>query len=412
MLPAVVTSGRNKPTDQELLAVVEANRERALAWLTGFQNSLTSVQDPQRLSDLHAYVATYEQAVVRMIKERKAKLVAAQMLAEVRLRIERQLGIWLLTHVNHSGGGDRRSVSSAGTAVRDLPEGISRNDSSRFQKIGHIPEVDFDRWLVNCRDKGQEITTKAALKLSSTYVRGHHSTFQPTEGVAQNLEDLVARNVRYGCLYIDPPWEYGNTKSNGAATNHYPALTVEQLAALPVKNLAADQSHCHLWTTTVHMPSAIELLGVWGFEYKSIFVWLKEGLGLGNYWRVGTEFLLLGVRGAAPFTDHGQPNWLAGGRAVHSEKPETIRRLIEQVSPGPYLELFARRQVPGWTTWGNEVPPPAQSTETESPRMRRHRMQLPRMHITSNEATSFIPTTGVRRGVASPQPVCCSKKGQ
>jgi hypothetical protein len=121
----------------------------------------------------------------------------------------------------------------------------------------------------------------------------------------------VASGQKFGCLYVDPPWEYGNRTSNGAAVNHYPTLTDQELALLPVSELAAPDSHCHLWTTTVHLPTALGLLSAWGFQYKSVFVWVKEGLGLGNYWRVSTEFLLLGVRGNAPFADHGQPNWLA-----------------------------------------------------------------------------------------------------
>jgi N6-adenosine-specific RNA methylase IME4 len=166
---------------------------------------------------------------------------------------------------------------------------------------------------------------------------------------------LVQQGRKLGTILADPPWQYDNTRSNGAAVNHYPTMTVAGVAALPVKELAAFDAHLHLWTTSTFLPAAFQVLSAWGFEYKSVFVWVKEGMGLGNYWRVATEFLLLGVRGSCPFLDHGQPNWIATPRGIHSEKPQEIRALIERVSPGPFLELFARREALGWTVWGNEV---------------------------------------------------------
>ena len=98
-----------------------------------------------------------------------------------------------------------------------------------------------------------------------------------------------------------------------------------------------------------------DLFERWGFEYKGILVWVKPGFGIGNYWRVAHEFLLLGVRGSAPFLDHRQLSWVISGRGEHSEKPEITRKLIELVSPGPYLELFGRKEVPGWMVLGDQI---------------------------------------------------------
>ena len=98
-----------------------------------------------------------------------------------------------------------------------------------------------------------------------------------------------------------------------------------------------------------------DVMGAWGFEYKSMLVWLKPQMGLGNYWRLAHEFLLLGVRGGLAFQDHAQKSWIVESRAGHSQKPETVRGLVEKVSPGPRLELFGRRAVPGWTVYGDQV---------------------------------------------------------
>jgi N6-adenosine-specific RNA methylase IME4 len=133
-------------------------------------------------------------------------------------------------------------------------------------------------------------------------------------------------------------------------------MTVEAIAKLPVRELAADQSHLHLWSTHSFLFDAKAVMESWGFTYKSIFVWVKDGrLGNGYWWRTGAEFLLLGVRGDCPFRDHSIRNWISVDRGPHSEKPEHVRELIERVSPGPYLELFGRRAILGWTVFGNEV---------------------------------------------------------
>jgi hypothetical protein len=268
MLPANLRSGRRYPTDQEVLDVVQAARAQALASLDWFKRTIEEVREPGQLSDLHHWLAALEGAVARMIRDRKIKLAACQMLSEARLRIERELGAWLRDHVDHSGGGDRRTVSPRGTPLRDLPDGITRNESSKFQKLASISDIHFEHWLVTCRDKGIEITTKGALKLAKALARERQEgpRFQSAEGAAHDLQELVASGQRFGCLYVDPPWEYGNTISNGAAANHYPTQTLQELAALPVKDLAAAAAHIHLWTTTVHLPAALDLLTAWGLS--------------------------------------------------------------------------------------------------------------------------------------------------
>jgi N6-adenosine-specific RNA methylase IME4 len=128
-----------------------------------------------------------------------------------------------------------------------------------------------------------------------------------------------------------------------------------EIAALPVGPLAADDCHLHLWTTNAFLADGLKVMNAWGFTFKSVFVWAKPQLGMGNYWRVSHEFLLLGTRGRCRFRDRGQPSWRVFGRTRHSAKPAAVRRLVEAVSPGPYLELFGRSPAPGWAVWGNEV---------------------------------------------------------
>lgn len=181
------------------------------------------------------------------------------------------------------------------------------------------------------------------------------ATTQP--GNLDALQRLVDTGLRFACLYVDPPWRYANTVTRGAAAKQYPTMSLEELAQLPVGQLALPRSHLHLWTTTSFLPDALHLLEVWGFPYKGVLTWEKTELGLGNYYRNSTEFLLLGVRGTLRFQDRSVRNVYHGKRGTHSRKPDQVRVLIEKVSPAPRLELFGREAVDGWTVWGNDIAP-------------------------------------------------------
>jgi N6-adenosine-specific RNA methylase IME4 len=134
-------------------------------------------------------------------------------------------------------------------------------------------------------------------------------------------------------------------------------MTLEAIRSEPIKQLAADNAHLHLWTTNAFLRESFDVIRAWGFRYKSCLVWIKPQLGMGNYWRVNHEFLLLGVRGSLPFRDRTCRSWTLARRTIHSRKPFAFRALIERVSPGPYLELYGREEQPNteWTVYGNQV---------------------------------------------------------
>ena len=195
------------------------------------------------------------------------------------------------------------------------------------------------------------LRTEAEDRLESLKVNGGAS--EP--GRTNCLETLLRENRKFGTIYADPPWHYANAASRGAAENHYRTMDIEAIAGLPIAQLAADQAHLHLWTTNAFLFEAQRVIEAWGFVYKSCLIWIKPQLGNGNYWRVSHEFLLLGVRGNLTFTDKTQQSWLCAERSQHSVKPKIFRKLVEQVSPGPRLELFARAQADDWTTWGDQI---------------------------------------------------------
>lgn len=170
-----------------------------------------------------------------------------------------------------------------------------------------------------------------------------------------DLEKLIAADAQFGTLYLDPPWSYGNQATRSATDNHYSTMTLEEIAALPVAELAAPESHIYLWTTNAFLHDSFHLLEHWGFEYKSLLVWDKEKYGIGNYWRLQTEYLLLGTKGGLGVAEKNNRNIIREESTGHSVKPLIARKMIESMSPGPRLELFARRVATGWTCWGNEI---------------------------------------------------------
>lgn len=171
-----------------------------------------------------------------------------------------------------------------------------------------------------------------------------------------DIKLLKAFGVKFGTVYADPPWSYGNKATRNAADNHYSSMTVEEIKNLPVVDIVADDAHLHFWTTNAFLFDSKEIMEAWGFEYKSCYVWVKPQMGMGNYWRVSHEFMLFGIRGKCPVLRKNAVSWGNFPRSRHSAKPDEIRSIVETFSPGtPRLELFGRKTVPGWYVYGNEI---------------------------------------------------------
>jgi len=162
------------------------------------------------------------------------------------------------------------------------------------------------------------------------------------------------KQQKYGTILADPPWDI-DQRGNYGAVHHYGLMTLDRIKAMPIKDLAQDNAHCWLWVTNGAMRQGYEVLEAWGFSVKGIMTWVKPRLGLGVYLRNATEHMLFATRGKAPARFHGQPTWGFYPLQDHSHKPEEQFAIIERISPGPYLELFARRKQPGWDVWGDEI---------------------------------------------------------
>lgn len=172
---------------------------------------------------------------------------------------------------------------------------------------------------------------------------------------------------KYRTIVADPPWPQRTGPPNLHAPNGggasklppYQTMTADEIGALPVSDLADEEAHLYLWATNRFLRDAYTIAESWGFPPRpgTLLVWCKppKGRGLGEAFSVTTEYCLFVTRGGLRYQKRVERNWFLWSRAGHSEKPEAFLDIVEQVSLGPYLEMFARRQRLGWDTWGNEA---------------------------------------------------------
>ena len=185
--------------------------------------------------------------------------------------------------------------------------------------------------------------------------------------------------TRYSTILADPPWPYdspraivgnaGRGSQGGRAaemtqvdvTDHYPTMSIPEIKALPVLSRVEDNAHLYLWVTNAFLVEAHDIARAWGFNPKTLITWVKvkadgtPSMKTGYYYRGATEHMLFCVRGSMRLEGPPAPTAFMSLRLPHSVKPEWAYELIEQQSPYPVLELFARRDRVGWDAWGNEL---------------------------------------------------------
>jgi N6-adenosine-specific RNA methylase IME4 len=171
-----------------------------------------------------------------------------------------------------------------------------------------------------------------------------------------------------GTVLADPPWQFTNRTGKMAPEhkrlNRYGTLTLPEIKMIPVAKACAKQAHLYLWVPNALLKEGLEVMEAWGFTYKTNMVWHKirkdggpDGRGVGFYFRNTTELILFGVKGSLRTKPPGrrQVNIIKSMKREHSRKPDELYDIIEECSPGPYLELFARgKHSANWDVWGNQ----------------------------------------------------------
>lgn len=218
---------------------------------------------------------------------------------------------------------------------------------------------------------------------NSTYLQltGEITTEAATAGEFVNIYDT---SNKYDIIYADPPWNYNDKNCAGAAAAQYATMKLDELAALPIPQIAAKNCVLFMWATYPKIEDAQALIKAWGFKYKSIaFQWVKLNkaadkakllqalqnsdsleaalqkicfFGLGRWTRGNTEPCLIAVKGKPARVSPGVGQLIFAPLGRHSAKPPEARnKIIELTGAGKRIELFARQHAPGFDCWGNEV---------------------------------------------------------
>ncbi len=294
-------------------------------------------------------------AIEAYLRSQKAGGMAQADAAEIKLRAERRLGELLEeqaeSRARQTRGGDRKSKSPEATLIvptlRKL--GISRTQSSDWQRVAAVPREKFEAHVQAVRTKGERITTAPIIREAKREEK--HAA------IAKQSKDATPIGLVQPCpiVYADPPWQYGNTSCAVAAEDQYPTMPLADICALEIP--ATKDAVLFLWATSPLLPEALKVIEAWGFSYKGSMVWDK-GMGTGNWVLNCHELLLIAVRGdfPCPAPENRPKSVVRARRGRHSAKPEEFAHLIELMFPGlPRVEMFARHAREGWLIWGNEA---------------------------------------------------------
>lgn len=191
---------------------------------------------------------------------------------------------------------------------------------------------------------------------------------QKREVVATKVQEAAVLSGKYSLIYADPPWRYENPPMGGtnrSIENQYPTLDLQEICALPVGNIAADDCLLFMWATAPKLAECFKVLEAWEFNYRTNLVWVKDKIGMGYHARNQHELLLIANRGTPPPPPISarESSVVEAPRGEHSVKPQEFYELIETMQPEFFadpekpvaIELFCRSPRQGWAAWGNMV---------------------------------------------------------
>ena len=241
--------------------------------------------------------------------------------------------------------GNQPNINGGDICPARLKEiGVAPNESARAQMLASVTRETFDRVKA-----GEKKLTEVKRELKR-------------ERIANEARAMP--DDKFRVIYADPPWKYGDTReglekwSATAAEDNYPTMSIEELCALPIKKIAADNAVLFMWVTSPLLGECWPVIEAWGFKYKASFIWDKVRHNFGHYNSVRHELLLICTRGSClPDDNANQDSVVSIERSArHSEKPKAFMDLIESMyKHGKRIELFSRKSTDGWESWGNEV---------------------------------------------------------
>lgn len=280
---------------------------------------------------------------------------AAQMAMDIKLRAERKAGEYLQeTELSKGAATPRTDIVSARLPTLEQL-GVSQKESSRWQRIASIPEEWFEEYLANAKERTQTALLRAVNQMKIKEARKRAPSHVDTPPFPEK---------KYRCIVIDPPWPMEKSerteRPNQGRFLDYPTLTLDEITALPIQNLADEDLGCqiYLWTTHRFLPDAINLLKTWGATYHCTFTWIKPtGMTPFSY-QLNSEFAVFGYIGPFEMRQMGLPVAFNASSSRHSEKPDEFYEIVLKGSPagdGERLDMYARRPRLGFEPWGVDI---------------------------------------------------------
>lgn len=324
---------------------------------------------PATIEDLSKFVLVGREKLVAVRAEIRAiekvglaqevrtqKLAEAQDIAEAVLDAEVRIGELMRevpkaqgtrTDIELCNNADKKSKAEV---IKE--SGFTPMQVSRFETLAAHPEV-VEQVKAEARESEEVVTRSAVL--------GRIKNEQRKEMIQRQVEEIEKGNIEkpnglFDVIAIDPPWNYGTSfdADGRRVANPYPEMTQEQLKALEIP--AKDNCVMFLWTTQKFIWDAKELLDTWGFTYRSMIVWDKEKIGMGDLIRMQCEFCLVGIKGSPVFKDnHSVRDIIREPRREHSRKPEEFYRIVDSLCAGRKLDFFSREERTGWVSYGNDT---------------------------------------------------------
>lgn len=266
--------------------------------------------------------------------------------------------------------GDIQETSPIGEVLLPpvMPVQLPVTESQVRPLVSLEPEEQREAWQIVQAKAGEKRITAAEVQAAVDQIardkQRETAKVLKTEQRQATQEMLIAQNPQslpvsvYAVIEADPPWRYDFSRSDSRLVeNQYPTLSVEEICALPVEEIATRDCVLFLWATSPKLPEAMRVMVAWGFEYKTCMVWVKDKIGMGYYARQRHEILLIGTRGNLPVPEpaHRPDSVIEAPRGKHSAKPDESYSVIERMYPGlPKVELFSRQPRNGWSAWGNQ----------------------------------------------------------
>ena len=233
--------------------------------------------------------------------------------------------------------------------------GLTQRQASNYQTIAKNP-IAVEKAKAIAKENNDIPTESLVLQIVRQKEKEERETIRQAEIKAQSKQKAKIPTDNYSCIVIDPPWNYGTQyDTNGRrVANPYPEMTFDQIAELKIK--AKPDCIMFLWATHKFIWDAKKLLEKWGFEYRSIIVWDKEKMGMGDLFRMQCEFCLVGIKGKPLLNNpHNIRDIIKEPRREHSRKPEAFYKIVDTLYKGEKLEYFAREQRYGYAVYGNDT---------------------------------------------------------